>query len=117
MKLSPINSSFSYNIAERKRNKKNENNSVMSENDNIGKQQVYASNIVFKSLNTTPLLQRYKTGIQRANSVPIETFLSLEAPKEELNNLASTILKDDNLSFDFIKSFFFFASYYYSIWI
>lgn len=105
MKLSPINSSFSYNIMEKKElKKKNEYNNINYDNDDIGKQQVFASNITFKNLNGVPLLQRYKTGLQRANSVPIETFLSLEAPKEELNKLAIAILKDENLSFDFIKS-------------
>lgn len=73
------------------------------END---KQKVFASNITFKG--NTPqlinLMNDYKWFVRHDKKAPIEAFLQIEAPKEEMEELANAILTDDNLSYDFINS-------------
>ena len=67
-------------------------------------QKIYASHLTFKGGVNPALLSKYKLLIETQKETPIEAFLSLNASKEEMEELALTILNNDNLSFEFIKS-------------
>ena len=83
----------------------NKNSQIQNYNNIDNKEQkVYASHLNFRGGADVALLSKYKLLTQNKNTKPIEAFLSINAPKEELEALGKAILKDDNLSFDFIKS-------------
>lgn len=73
---------------------------------NNNHQKVYASNICFKGGNVqlVNLMNDYKWFVRHDKKSPIDAFLQIKAPKEDMENLANAILTDDNLSFNFIKS-------------
>lgn len=103
MQLNPINSVLdkkNYNI----KKVSNINKQSTNSSDHLSNQKVFASHINFKSGADVTLLSKYKLLTQNAKTKPIEAFLSINAPKEDLEALGKAILKDDNMSFDFIKS-------------
>lgn len=72
----------------------------------VEQQQVYASHLSFKGgKSITALLDEYKWGIRHDKLPAALSFIKLDAPPESIDKLLRHILKDNDLSFEFIDSF------------
>ena len=72
----------------------------------IRNQRAYFNYLGFKGCTKplVPLINDYKWFVRHDQKEPILAFLSLEAPKENMEALANIILADEKMSFNFIRS-------------